>query len=55
MNEYISKYSKYDTHFNRRDIWQHVAWADDEPQTPLWLKILTGAGMVLVLIVLLFI
>lgn len=25
-NEYISRYSKYDTHFKREDPWKHVPW-----------------------------
>lgn len=52
MNKYISKFSKYDTHFNRRDQWQHIAWQDEEPQTPLVVKWLAGAGFVMCLILL---
>lgn len=51
MNRYISKYSKYDTHFNRTDQWKHVAWDDDEDES-LLLKISAGLGMALCLIVL---
>ena len=54
-NKYISKYSKYDTHFNRRDQWKHLEWADDEPNVPLWLKELAALGLVAGLILLAFI
>lgn len=53
MNKYISKYSKYETHFNRTDQWRHIAW--DEPETPVWLKILASLGIALVLILLMII
>lgn len=54
-NRYLSKYSKYDTHFNRRDAWQHIAWADNEPKTPIWLRVFAGLGLLLSFIVLFFI
>lgn len=44
MNKYISKYSKYDTHFNRVDQWKDVPWQDDEPEVPRWLKALATVG-----------
>lgn len=55
MNKYISKYSKYDTHFNRCDQWQHVAWQEEEPQSPLWLKWLAIIGLVMALLLPMFI
>ncbi len=54
MNRYISKYSKFDTHFNRNDQWKHVAW-DDEPETPLWIKTLSSIGIAAILILLMVI
>jgi hypothetical protein len=30
MNEYLSKYSKYQTHFERVDQWSEVQFQDDE-------------------------
>jgi hypothetical protein len=50
MNKYISKYSKYETHFNRTDQWKHVPWSDEEPELPLLHKVLGAVGFALCLV-----
>lgn len=48
-NEYISKYSKFDTHFHRTDPWKHIPW-EDEPSGS-WRKVLSGAGLLVILLI----
>jgi hypothetical protein len=53
MNKYISKYSKYETHFNRTDQWKHASWQEDETITVS--NILAAISMVVILLALVFI
>jgi hypothetical protein len=54
-NQYISRYAKHDTHFNRTDQWKLASFAEEENSSPLWiiagitglcLVLLTACGLV---------
>ncbi len=53
MNNFISRYAKYDTHFNRTDPFKHHAW-QEEAELPLWVKCSAGLGLVITLLALCF-
>jgi len=50
MNNYISKYSKYDTHFERTDPFKYATWGEPNKKENLLIIILSAAGFLLTLL-----
>lgn len=53
MNNYISKFSVYETHFARVDKWANVEWQDNKPSQ--LLPALAALGLIACLVLLMFI
>jgi hypothetical protein len=53
MNNYISKFSVYETHFARVDKWANVEWQDSKPSQ--LFPVLAALGFIVCLVLLMFI
>ena len=54
MNQYISRYARHDTHFNRTDPFSNNDWKE-ENTIPTWIKWCASIGLIACLVVILFI
>jgi len=51
VNKHLSRYSHYDTHFNRTDPWRHVPWDHEVSKHSHWKEIAAVALGLLAVVV----
>ena len=55
INKYVSRYSKYDTHFKNNDPWPLANFKEDQHKESLLLMVSASLGLILLLVVFAFI
>lgn len=53
-NNYISRYAKHDTHFQRTDPFRFATWGDENQKENISIIVLSSLGFILTLVTLLW-